>query len=179
MLLACVHPACYPTRLSPFLVILTACPYPSDKWIAVVKSRARYAEISSAIDISKKEEPPRPTEPAIPTYGQFHPNALSLSDLTPGEEKDHRQSYGLWKQRMITYRAQIQALQDIQNFFMTSVSRQHIRYADRDTVWQALVALKKRLAPTDRAGKHELKKVYRQLLTGPKSQNTEKWIQDW
>jgi hypothetical protein len=31
MLLACVHPACYPTRLSPFLVILTACPYPSDR----------------------------------------------------------------------------------------------------------------------------------------------------
>jgi hypothetical protein len=30
MLLACVHPACYLTRLSPFLVILTTCPYPSD-----------------------------------------------------------------------------------------------------------------------------------------------------
>jgi hypothetical protein len=30
MLLACVHTACYPTRLSPFLVILTVCPDLSD-----------------------------------------------------------------------------------------------------------------------------------------------------
>jgi hypothetical protein len=35
MLLACVHTACYPTRLSPFLVILTACPYPSDNGLAL------------------------------------------------------------------------------------------------------------------------------------------------
>jgi hypothetical protein len=45
MLLACVHPACYPTHLSPFLVILTACPYPSDISSFFLHSSQHYEEM--------------------------------------------------------------------------------------------------------------------------------------
>lgn len=150
-----------------------------DEWIAVVKSRARYTNISSAIDFEKKEKPVQPTEPARPTLHQFHANATALSVLTPEQEKDYKLAYELWKQDTLTYRAQILALQDIQNFIMKSIDKKHIRYANQETVWDALVSLKQRLAPTDRARKYELSKQYQELQKGPKGQQTEKWIQEW
>jgi hypothetical protein len=57
MLLACVHPACYPTHLSPFLVILTACPYPSDILLALKLGKSlRSANITYSVALRVLEQ---------------------------------------------------------------------------------------------------------------------------
>jgi len=42
-----------------------------------------------------------------------------------------------------------------------------------------LVAMKKRLAPTDRARKFEITRKYRKLKTFPKHEDIERWLRDW
>ena len=142
-----------------------------DEWITVIKNRARDADVGPAIDYEQKEEPPQPVEPVRPSPSQFEQGATSLSSLSADKKEDLKLAYEIWKQDMISYRSKKQALQDIRNFILTTIARQHIQYADKNTVYQILVALKARIAPTDRARKYELSKQYKELLSGPKNQH--------
>jgi hypothetical protein len=60
---------------------------------------------------------------------------------------------------------------------MTIVDRQNILYLDgADTMYQKLIALKKRLALTDRARTLEVTRRYQEMLRGPKAQQHKKWL---
>ena len=63
---------------------------------------------------------------------------------------------------------------------MATADRQHILYLDGpDTVHQKLVALKNRLAPTDRARKLGIARRDRELRRPPPKGQTERWLQQW
>jgi len=60
------------------------------------------------------------------------------------------------------------------------VSTNNIVYIeDMTLVYQMLVALKKRLAPTDYARKLDLARKYNKLKTYSKRDDLEKWLKDW
>ena len=67
------------------------------------------------------------------------------------------------------------ALKGIEQQIMATVDRQHILYLDgADTVHQKLVALKNRLAPTDRARKLGIARRDRELRRPPPKGQTER-----
>jgi hypothetical protein len=59
------------------------------------------------------------------------------------------------------YRRKKEALQDIHNFILTTITHQHILYiTNKDSIYQILSALKKQITPTDRARKLKVTRQY-------------------
>jgi hypothetical protein len=103
-----------------------------------------------------------------------------MKDLSANKREDLKYRCEVFRHELVTYRRKKEALQDIHNFILTTIARQHILYiANKDSVYQILSALKKRIAPTDRARELEVTRQYRDLQKAPKNQQIKKWIEQW
>ena len=106
-----------------------------------------------------------PTRPILPTFSIVKATAVSMKDLDTKEQKGLTILRENHKENLREYRDRVDALKGIEQHIMASVDRQHILYLDgADTVHQKLVALKKRLAPTDRARKMDISRRSRGSL---------------
>ena len=145
----------------------------------VVNTKARRGGVKDLIDVDAVELS-EPTRPILPTYSAVKAIASSMKDLDANEQRDlmiFRENY---KEVLKEYRDKTDALKGIQQHIVASVDRQLIWYLDgADTVHQKLVALKKRLAPTDRARKTDIARRYRELHRPPPKGKTEKWVRQW
>lgn len=149
-----------------------------DEWMLIVNSMARNGNVKDLIDPNLPTEPPQPVEPRRPTA--VDAGAASITALTADQQKVYALLRDDFKYDMMKYRDQREALKSIQDFILTRVDRQHLILLEgKETVYQMLVALKKRLAPTDRAREMDVIRRYRELQRAPKSQQIDKWLQQW
>ena len=151
-----------------------------DEWLLIVKGMAKRGGISEYVDLTVTKELEEPAQPAIPTYSSVKQGAVSLADLDTTQQRDLSMRREDFREASRTYRDKRDAIKDLDHHIMTTVDRQNILYLDgAHTLYQKLMALKKRLAPTDRARTLEITRKYRDLLRGPKGQQQEKWLQQF
>ena len=85
-----------------------------------------------------------------------------------------------YRKDLATVKQVLDTLQIVQNHIVTTISISNVVYIiDKSTVYQMLVALKKRFALTDYAQKLEVVYKYNKLKTYSKRENVEKWLKDW
>jgi hypothetical protein len=95
--------------------------------------------------------------------------------LTPAELDTYKVMLAEYREDLTTVKQVLDTLQTVQNHVVTTVSIINIVYIkDKSTVYQMLVALKKRLALTDYARKLEVVHKYNKLKTFSKRENVEK-----
>jgi hypothetical protein len=150
-----------------------------DEWMLIIKSMAKRGNVKEFVNLNASE-PKELERPEIPTFRTVKPDAVSLADLDQNQQKQLAMLREDFKEISRTYREKREAMDNIDQHIMTTVDRQNILYLDgADTVYQKLIALKERLAPTDRARKLEVKRKYRNLLQGPVAQQPENWLQQY
>jgi hypothetical protein len=119
-------------------------------------------------------------EPDRPKPSDIKEGVTTTVALTAAEREEFRFQRDDYKIELVRYQRQREALNNIKDFIITSVARQHLSYLEnKTTVYQMLTALKKRIAPTDRARKIELARRYRDIQQGPVNQDPDRWLTDW
>jgi transketolase N-terminal domain/subunit len=82
--------------------------------------------------------------------------------------------YNKYKDNLSLMKQQIESLRQIRNHIVTSTSKDNIVYLKgKTTIYDILVALKKRLAPTDNARKIEVATKYSKLRVFDKKTDLE------
>ena len=99
-----------------------------------------------------------------------------LSDVELDELKLLRYDF---KHRLQLFERQDTALSTLKSFIQETISRKFLPYTFKESTHDVLVALRQRVAPTDRARKLELSQRYGKLKKAPRSQNIEAWLQTW
>jgi hypothetical protein len=146
-----------------------------DSWFFIVKSMAT----GGRTDVWKYVNPDLPAEPAIPKL-EDPPNADTYATLSADDKKTFKFSYQLWKDRMTRVTKTREVLELLQIHITKTVSTRNIIYIrDCTTSWQMLVALKKRLAPTNRARELEVIRRYIKLKQFTKREPPEQWLRSW
>ena len=105
---------------------------------------------------------------------------VNTGPLTKEKEEDLKMRRYQYKQDMVTYQQQKSAMRSLLTTIQETISRTYLIYTLKcDTLYQMLRALKKRVAPTDRARLIELSHKYHKLQSIGRSQNLEMWLQQW
>ena len=121
------------------------------------------------------EEPVVPRRPAGPTARDVNPQKASIVELDDAEKETYKLLMVEHRENSAVTKQVLDAIQTVRNYILTTVSSRNIVYIkDKSTVFQMLVALKKRLAPTDYARKLEVVHKYNKLKTYSKRENIEK-----
>ena len=106
--------------------------------------------------------------------------AESLAILSADAKEAFKFTYELWKDRMTLTTKTREVLASIQTHITKTVSTRNIIYIqDCMTIWQMLVALNKRLAPTTRARELEVLRRYTKLKLYSKRESPKQWLQSW
>ena len=103
-----------------------------------------------------------------------------ISQLSSAEREQFKDLYHQYKHQLDIFNRQEVALVSLRSYIQETVARHNLRYTLKEnTPFDMLVALKKRVAPTDCARKLELRNQYKKLQRSPKSQNIDTWLQQW
>ena len=122
------------------------------------------------------------TAAATPSSGRSVTPAtmVNMEPLTKVEEEDLKMRRYRYKQDMVTYQQRKTAMRNLLTTIQETISRMYLIYTLKcNTPYEMLRALKKRVAPTDRARLIELSHKYHKLLSIGRSQNLEIWLQQW
>jgi Reverse transcriptase (RNA-dependent DNA polymerase)/Pol polyprotein, beta-barrel domain len=155
---------------------------PSDwePWLFVVKTIADGGDTWKYIDPSIEPEPVVPGRPEIPTPKDVNPAKTTILELNAAEKETFKLLMTIYKEDLAIAKQILDTIQTVRNHVATTVSTDNIVYInDKTTVHQMLVALKKRLAPTDYARKLDLARKYNKLKKYTKRDDIEKWLKDW
>ncbi|KAI1001340.1 hypothetical protein K3495_g6859 [Podosphaera aphanis] len=126
-----------------------------------------------------------PSQPALPTLPAPAGTStiaghITLATLTSDERDIYKLLYGEYKEVLSQRKQEIDTLRGIRNHLVTSISKENIGYIEsKDTIYEMLVALKKRLSPTDEARKMEIVDKYQRLRQYDKRTDVEAWCKDW
>jgi hypothetical protein len=150
------------------------------EWMIVINHKAESGEVKQLIDPDLTTEPILLREPDRPKPSDIKAGVTTTVALTAAEREEFRFQREDYKIELVRYQRQRDTLNNIKDFIITSVARQHLSYLEnKTTVYQMLTALKKRIAPTDRARKIELARRYRDIQQGPVNQDPDRWLTDW
>jgi hypothetical protein len=150
-----------------------------DSWIFIVKAIAAGGDAWKCVDPELGSEPVVPNRPEKPTATDVNPVKSSTTTLTPAELDTYKVMLAEYREDLATVKQALDTLRTVRNHVVTTISVTNIVYIkDKSTVYQMLVALKKRLAPTDYARKLEVVHKYNKLKTYSKRENIEKWLKD-
>lgn len=91
---------------------------------------------------------------------------VNTSPLTKNEEEDFKMRPYTYEQDMVMYRQQKTAMRSLLTMIQETIFRTYTVYILKcNTPYEILRALKKRVAPTDRAGMINLSRKYDKLLS--------------
>jgi Reverse transcriptase (RNA-dependent DNA polymerase) len=150
-----------------------------DEWIMVIQNMTLKDDLFSLINPDTSPEPAALVAPRRPTLESQYPG-IPLENLTDKQFKalDHAVKAFDYEDRK--YTSQSERLEKVMVHINTHVEREHLlQIQGCKTVWQALVALKQHLAPSDRARRMESIRRYRDAQRAPTSQDHSKWLQEW
>jgi hypothetical protein len=151
-----------------------------EPWLFVVKTIADGGDTWKYINPDLNTEPVIPTRPEKPTTQSINPDKTSLLELDTAEKETFKLFLADYKEDLAVAKQILDTIQTVWNHVVTTVSTRNIVYInDKTSVYQMLVALKKRLAPTDYARKLDLARKYNKLKTYSKREDVEKWLKDW
>ena len=151
-----------------------------DSWIFIVKAIAQGGDAWKYVNPELGTEPDIPSRPEKPTAAHINPAKSSTTSLTPAELDMYKVMLAEYREDLATVKQVLDTLQTVQNHVVTTILVTNVVYIkNKSTVYQMLVALKKRLAPTDYARKLEVVHKYNKLKTFSKQENVEKWLKDW
>ena len=161
-------------------IVLNA-PRDWEVWIDMIQNRAKVANVWKYIDPeTPKENLPILTRPAPPTARDVNPAKTLISELTPIEVEELKSLREDRKDRNREYERQQSAIRDLHTLIHETVSRFYYTYLlKKETLHDMIVALKLRIAPTDRAREIELTNQYQKLKKVQKTQNIDEWLKTW
>ena len=150
-----------------------------NEWLEVIRTKAIGGKIWEFVDPSKdKDSLPILREPSVPMAKDVNPEAATISALSDDEKEELKLLRFNYKHKLSVYERQDTALASLRTYIQETISRTFLPYTFKgDTVYDILVALKKRVAPTDKARKVELTQRYQKLKKAPHGQNVETWLQ--
>lgn len=126
-------------------------------WYEAIRRRAVANEIFQYINPDQAEKPIPPTVPIEPNHTTIDPDSESYDDLTNAEKEKYKFLIGKYRTALDRHNILRKRFIDIENVIQDTIAvglRPHIR--GKDHPYDVLKALKKRLAPTDRARRLEL-----------------------
>ena len=151
-----------------------------EPWLFVVKTIADGGDAWKCLKPDLEAEPVGPTRPEMPTPMAINPTKTSLLALDATERETFKLLLASYKEDLAVAKQVLDTLQTVRTHIVTTVSMTNIVYInDKTTIYQMMVALKKRLAPTDYARKLDLARKYNQLKKYTKREDIEKWLKDW
>lgn len=151
-----------------------------EEWYEVVRSSAQSRGFFELVDISAATQPPQPTRPAEPSYQDINPVAISFAGLTNPEKEHYKVLLTEYRNRLVSFNEERTAFIEINDLIQRSIARGLKTYIrGLNTPYEMLKALKKRLAPTDRAKRLELARAYQALKKAPKAQSLDSWLLLW
>jgi hypothetical protein len=151
-----------------------------DEWYEIVRSSAQARGVFQLVNINAATQPMQPTRPAEPLYQDIKQSATSYTALDDKEKDHYKVLLTEYRNRLARFDKEQAALIDILNHIQNTVARGLRTYMyGLDTPFEILKALKKRLAPTDRARRLELAREYQALKKAPRAQSLDSWLQLW
>ena len=161
--------------------VVLASPNDWDEWIELIKRKANANQIWKYVDPSTAvDKLPKLIEPTRPEPKDVNGRKTKLSELDEDEKEELRMLRLEHRDNLKLYRKQQSAFDTLCSQIQSSISRTYLVYTfNCDTTYNVLVALKKRVAPTDEARKIHLATQYAKLKKAPRNQNLEAWMQEW
>jgi hypothetical protein len=153
-----------------------------DSWFYLVKSMST----TSGRDAWRYINPDLPTEPQLPEIPEdpspesIAPTKQTVAQLDKGELERYEFLYQDVQYAAARVTETLEIIGRVHEYINSSVSSRNLVYVrNKTTVYQILLALKKRLAPTDDARKFQLTAQYNQLKKFQKNESVEHWLQSW
>src|SRR5438876_1822627 len=133
------------------VTIVLASPSDWDEWLAIVKSKALTSEIWQFINpATDKEQLPTLKEPTMPTSMTVNPAKSPYAELDVTKMMQFKALLAEYKCRVSKYDQQATALRGMCTFIQGTISRNYFTFMmSCDTAYDMLVALKRRVAPTN------------------------------
>ena len=154
-------------------------PSHQEPWLFIVKIIANSGDTQKYIDLDLDTKPIVPNRPKKPNPQDVNPSKTSLLTLNVEEKETFKLLLSMYKEDLAIAKQVLDTIQIVRNHIVTTVSTTNIVYInDKTMVYQMLVALKKRLAPTDYARKLDLTYKYNKLKKFSKKEDIEKWLKD-
>src|SRR5438067_8113837 len=121
-------------------------------WLFVMKTIADGGDVWKYIDPDLELEPAVPSRPEKPSPKDVNPAKTTLLTMDAVERESFKLLLLMYKEDLAEAKQVLDAIQIVRNYIVTTVSTNNIVYIDdKTTEYQMLVALKKRLAPTEYA----------------------------
>lgn len=115
----------------------------------------------------------------MPTPQDVDLAKASIQALDAPEKETFKLLLAIYKEDLTVAKQVLDTIQTVRKHIVTTVSTKNIVYINnKNTVYQMLAALKKRLAPTDYARKLEVAQKYNKLKSYTKREGVEKWLKD-
>ena len=155
-----------------------------DSWILVTRTIARGGDvdlwpyINPGLD--SLQIAPYPVAPELPTIRSVKADATRIADLDAAERDILKLELAYYKEANSEVQGLFRLAKQVSDWLVESVDVEyHNLFKNASTPYEALVALKKRLAPSDRARKEELSRRYNSLKHYTKTEKIENWLQRW
>jgi hypothetical protein len=104
----------------------------------------------------------------------------AFSDLSTDEREQLHQLQADYNNDRKDYDRKRKALADIRIQIVETIKRDYVSYTHNcDSVYDILVKLEERIAPTDKIRERELIEQYKAACKPPEAQGIEQWIQAW
>ena len=135
-------------------------------WLFIVKTMAVSGDVWKYINPDLNTPLPEPTRPSppLPIAASSNTGHNTFTSLTADERDIYKLLYNEYKEDLSIAKQEIDILNTIRNHIVTTVNMEIIVYIEsKETIHETLVALKKRLAPTDEARRLEVIDKYQRL----------------
>ena len=128
-----------------------------EPWLFVIKTIAKGSDAWKYLNPELDIEPIVPNRPKIPTLIDVNQEKTSILALSTQEKESYKLLLAMYKEELANTKQIHNTIQTIRNYIVTIVSSRNIVYINnKNIVYQMLVALKKRLAPTNYTRKLDL-----------------------
>ena len=125
---------------------------PSDwePWLFIVKTIADGGDTWRYLHPDLDTEPVVPNRPRMPTSTDVNPEKPTLLALDAAEKETYNLLLTVYKEDLAITKQVLDTIQSVRKHIVSSISSNNIVYInDKTSIFQMLVALKKRLAPID------------------------------
>jgi hypothetical protein len=140
-----------------------------DEWVLVIETMIKRSDIQKYVNLIRIIESAESVKSSTSTFSTGKLGAAKSDDLSAGQQRDLAILRENHKKALRTYRERTEALKNLNLFILTSVNRFNLLYLrGQTTIFQKLLALKKRLALTDRIRELEVIRRYKNLQLASK-----------
>ncbi|KAF2806946.1 uncharacterized protein BDZ99DRAFT_465697 [Mytilinidion resinicola] len=155
--------------------VILSSPAAWESWIQIIQAKAERREIWRIIDPSETdanadEMLPEPSKPAPP----------SADDSTFAAQMTWKMAYDEYKNNKALFDKQKESMQDLRIFILQTIDAKYTTYTYGISSARDLLAkLKKSIAPSDEARRHEIYNLWQNQKHFPTEQTVESWLMDW